>query len=76
MKYWKKIKIFASATIYDEIDKNGNLFLKAVPTGKKLYKHKFSEIEYGGNIDDDKLSIYKKNKNKSNLTYKLYRRII
>ena len=53
-------KLVASATTYDEIDENGNLFLNGESTGKKLYKHKFSENLYGGNIADSELSVIKK----------------
>ena len=52
-------KLMASATNYDEIDENGNLFLKGESIGKQLYKHKFSKDLYGGNIDDNEKSVIK-----------------
>ena len=43
-------KLIASENTYDEIDSNGKLYLKGIDIGKNLYKHIFSDGQYGGNI--------------------------
>lgn len=44
--------ILASASTYDKIDENGNLYLNGVDTGKDLYKHTSSVGMYYGNVSD------------------------
>ena len=58
--YNENILLMSSDTTYDEIDENGNLILKGVKTGKKLYKHTSSIGIYDGDISNDEKSIIKK----------------
>lgn len=45
---------------YDSMDKNGNLYLNGVATGRKLYKHTASENMYLGNVDDSEQAVIEK----------------
>lgn len=52
--------IMASATTYDSMDEQGNLYLNGVETGKKLYKHTASKGMYYGDVRDDEKAVVEK----------------
>ncbi len=53
-------QICASASTYDSMDAEGNLYLNGEATGKKLYKHTASVGLYEGNLSDEEPAIIKK----------------
>ena len=52
-------KLIASSTTYDEIGSDGKLYLNKEDTGRKLYKHVFSDGLYGSNVSNDEKAIKK-----------------
>lgn len=52
--------LLASATTYDSMDAEGNLYLGEEPTGKKLYKHTASIGMYEGDVSDDEPALIKR----------------
>ena len=52
-------KLIPSSTTYDEIGSDGKLYLNKVDTGRKLYKHVFSDGLYGSNISNDEKAVKK-----------------
>lgn len=49
----------AGGDTYDEINEDGQLYLKGSPTGNSLYKHPFSAGLYGGDIADTEKTVVK-----------------
>jgi len=52
-------KLIASDSTYDEIRSDGKLYLKNQDTGRKLYKHIFSDGLYGSNVSNDEKAVKK-----------------
>ena len=52
-------KLIPSSNTYDEIGSDGKLYLNKVDTGRKLYKHVFSDGLYGSNISNDEKAVKK-----------------
>ena len=52
-------KLIASSSTYDEIGSDGKLYLNGKDTGRKLYKHIFSDGLYGSNVSADEKAIKK-----------------
>ena len=50
----------ASASTYDSMDSEGNLYLNGAATGRKLYKHTAAEGMYCGDVADDEQAIIKR----------------
>ncbi|HBJ18235.1 MAG TPA: hypothetical protein DDY70_00580, partial [Clostridiales bacterium] len=50
----------ASATTYDSMDADGNLYLDGVATGNTLYKHTASLGMYEGDVADDEIAVIKR----------------
>lgn len=50
----------ASASTYDGMDADGNLYLNGAATGNKLYKHSASVGLYEGDVSDDEPAIIKR----------------
>lgn len=51
--------LMPSSNTYNSIDKDGNLLLNGVETGRKLYKHTASSGMYFGNVSDDEPAVIK-----------------
>ena len=50
----------ASASTYDSMDAEGNLYRNGEPTGRKLYKHTASAGMYGGDVSDSEPALVKR----------------
>lgn len=50
----------ASASTYDSMDAEGNLYLAGEPTGGKLYKHTAAAGMYEGDVSDDEPALVKR----------------
>ena len=50
----------ASASTYDSMDAEGNLYRNGEPTGGKLYKHTASAGMYGGDVSDSEPALVKR----------------
>lgn len=68
--------LVASASTYDSMDAEGNLFLAGEPTGRKLYRHTASSGMYEGDVSDSEPALVKRltyrSRSRGNLITGLY----